>query len=89
MQKRLARNEGCGILRCQQLQPKSKMNTFSVIITRQSSPTDGTNGWHGADFDSRREALAYATTELANGYERAAVIQHTVLGQRRIATLTA
>ena len=65
------------------------MKPFSVIITRQSSPTDGTNGWHGADFDSRREAMAYAAAELANGYERAIVIQWTRKGQRRIATLTA
>ena len=65
------------------------MKPFSVIITRQSSPTDGTNGHHGAAFDTRREAMAYATTEMANGYERAAVIQHTVRGQRRLAALTA
>jgi hypothetical protein len=65
------------------------MKPFSVLITRQETPTDGTNGWHGADFDSRREALAYASAEMAKGYERAAVILHTVRGQRRVATLTA
>ncbi len=65
------------------------MKPFTVIITRQSAPTDGTNGHHGAAFDTRREAMAYATTELGNGYERAAVIQHTIRGQRRVATLTA
>jgi len=74
---------------CQQLQPKQNMKPFTVIITRQSAPTDGTNGHHGAAFDTRREAMAYATTELGNGYERAAVIQHTIRGQRRVATLTA
>lgn len=65
------------------------MKPFSVIITRESNPTDGTNGWHGADFATRREALAYAAAEVANGNERAAVIQHTVRGQRRIANLAA
>jgi len=69
--------------------PKQKMKPFTVIITRQSTPTDGTNGHHSAAFDTRREAMAYAATELGNGYERAAVIQHTVRGQRRVATLTA
>jgi hypothetical protein len=63
------------------------MNPFTVIITRQASPTDSTNGWHGADFAARREAVAYAAAEMAKGYEKAAVIQHTVRGQRRIANL--
>jgi hypothetical protein len=62
---------------------------FQVLIIRQENPTDGTNGHHDAHFATRREAMAYATTELGNGYERATVIQRTVRGQRRIATLTA
>jgi hypothetical protein len=65
------------------------MKPFSVIITRQETPTDGTNGGHGADFATRREAMAYAASEMAKGYERAAVILFTVRGQRRLATLTA
>ena len=65
------------------------MNPFTVIITRESTPADNNNGWHGADFATRREALAYAAAEMAKGYERAAVIQHTVRGQRRIANLAA
>lgn len=63
------------------------MKPFSVIIIRSSNPADGTNGWHGADFATRREALAYAASEVTNGCERAAVIQHTRSGQRRIANL--
>jgi hypothetical protein len=63
------------------------MNPFTVIITRESNPTDSSNGWHGADFATRREATAYAVAEMAAGAERAAVIQHTVRGQRRIANL--
>ncbi len=70
--------------------PPHHMNTpFTVIVTRQSAPTDGTNGHHGRSFNTRREALEYAHSELASGCERAAVIQHTVRGQRRIATLNA
>ena len=65
------------------------MKPFSVIITRNSNPVDGTNGWHGADFATRREALAYAAAEVANGNERAAVLQHTRSGQRRIANIAA
>jgi hypothetical protein len=63
------------------------MNPFSVIITRESTPADNTNGWHGADFSTRREAVAYAAAEMAKGHEKASVIQHTVRGQRRIANL--
>jgi hypothetical protein len=66
------------------------MNTpFTVIVTRQSVPTDGTNGHHGRSFNTRREALAYAQSEIASGCERASVTQWTVRGQRRIATLNA
>ena len=65
------------------------MNPFTVIITRESAPTDSTNGWHGAGFATKRAAMAYAAAEMAKGYERAAVIQHTVRGQRRIANLAA
>lgn len=65
------------------------MKPFSVIITRSANPTDSTNGWHGADFATRREAMTYAAAEVAKGYERAAVIQHTRSGQRRIANLAA
>ena len=62
---------------------------FQVLIIRQENPTDGTNGHHDAHFATRREAMAYAATELDKGYDRATVIQHTIRGQRRIATLTA
>ena len=65
------------------------MKPFSVIITRQASPTDNTNGWHGADFATRREAMAYAAAEIAKSNERASIIQHTRSGQRRIANLAA
>ena len=65
------------------------MNPFTVIITRTSTPTDSTNGWHGADFATRREAMEYAAAEMAKGYQKAAVIQHTTRGQRRIANLAA
>jgi hypothetical protein len=73
---------------CQQPTEIKNMK-FQVLIIRQENPTDGTNGHHDAHFATRREAMAYAATELGNGYERAAIIQRTVRGQRRIATLTA
>jgi hypothetical protein len=46
MQKRLARNEGCGIFRRQQLQPKSKMNTsdlaaaLEILGSNQGNPLE-------------------------------------------------
>ena len=73
----------------QNTNPPHHMIPFTVIVTRQSAPTDGTNGHHGRSFNTRREALEYAHSEIASGCERAAVIQHTVRGQRRIATLNA
>lgn len=65
------------------------MKPFTVIITRQSAPTDGSCGWHGEGFATKREAMTYAASEIAKGYESAAVIQYTRKGQRRIATLPA
>ncbi len=62
---------------------------FTVIVTRQSNPTDGTNGWHGKDFRTRDAAISYALLQTLEGCERAVVIQHTVIGQRRIATFKA
>ena len=65
------------------------MKPFSVFIIRQENPTDRTNGHHVMAFENKADAIGYAESEMAKGYERAIVIQWTRKGQRRIATLTA
>ena len=64
----------------------SPLQPFIVLVTRESSPTDGTNGHHAAGFKKRKFALEYAKSEMGKGFERAAVILHTKRGGRRIAT---
>lgn len=51
------------------------MKSFSVLIVREADPKDQTSGTHGQDFDHKKDAIAYAESEMAKGYERAVIHQ--------------
>lgn len=60
------------------------MKPFTVIVVRESEPKDQTCGWHGEDFATKKEAMAYAESEFAKGFLSAAVLQTTVTGTRKL-----